>query len=140
METPDKKNCIFGYFNKGKLMGWRIDSFGHHSLESAKVYGYSPEQVKIIKDNVMHELSHSGSGFLNMLFGKEDEITQELKKVEDEKREWGEFELKVIEMPISREEWYDMLTEGEEYKKKQLLASLENVLETHKFLTITNEN
>ncbi len=140
MDIPDKKNVIFGYFNENKLVGYRCDSFGHTSLDFPKIYTYSPEQVEVIKDNVMNELSHSGSAFLNMLFGEEDEITQDLKQSEDEKREWGEFELKVINFPISREEWQEMCIPGEEYKRIAILADLNDVIETFKYKTILNEN
>jgi len=141
METPEKKkNCIFGYFNKGEYQGARCDSFGHVSKEFPKIYTYSPEQVAIIKDNVMNELSHSGSAFLNMLFGEEDELTAELKHSEDVKREWGDFEIRVIEFPISREEWVEMCVPGEEYKRNAVLDNLGEVLETHKFMTIKDEN
>jgi hypothetical protein len=140
MDIPNKKNVIFGYFVNNEFMGARSDSFGHISKQFPKIYTYSPEQVEIIKKNVKEELSHSGSGFLDLLFGKDEEITQELKASEDEKRKWGEFEIRVIEFPISREEWYDMCTPGEEYKRKGILDNLGEILEIHKFKTLTNEN
>jgi hypothetical protein len=140
METPDKKNVVFGYFVNDKLQGYRSDSFGHISKEFPKIYTYSPEQMEIIKNNVKEELSHSGSEFLDLLFGKDEEITQELKASEDQKREWGEFEIRVLEFPISREEWYDMCTPGEEYKRKGVLDNLGEVLEIFRFKTVEQEN
>lgn len=140
MET-EKQYCVFTYFNKDTFQGFRIDSFGHFSPNKAKVYTYSPEQVAIIKDNVMNELSHSGSGFLDILFGKEDELTQELKQSENIKREWGNFELRVYKW-IEPEKWYESLSEGEEWKRNQIIEEMmkNEPLETYSFKVLNYEN
>jgi len=140
METPDKQNIIFGYYVNDELQGYRQDSFGSLSMDHPKIYGYSPEQIEIIRKNVKDELSHSGSSLLDMLFGKEDEITQNLLKKEELKREWGDFEVRVMLFPVDREEWYDACTEGEEYKKAAILAKIGDVIEVMKFKTLKNEN
>jgi hypothetical protein len=140
METPEKKNCIFAYYKNNEFMGMRCDSFGTLRKDFAKVYTYSPEQVEVIKDNTKHELGMSGTAFMKLILSDEPEIVEKVNKGELEKREWGEFELRVYNW-MNRDEFYEMCTPGEEWKRNKIIEDFlkETPLEVHKFKTVLGQ-
>jgi hypothetical protein len=140
METPNKKtSCVFAYYVNNEFQGFRADSMGTRRKDFAKVYTYSPEQVAIIKDNTKHELGLSGTAFMKLILSDEPEMIEQVNKGEKEKREWGEFELRVY-LWIDREQFYEMCTPGEEWKRDKIIEEMLNAtpLEVHKFKTMEN--
>lgn len=141
------KNCVFGYFVKGELKGWRQDTFGTIGLKWAKIYSYYPEQIEIIKNNTKNTLNNGGTKIMKLLFGElngnpvniegqsldKNSIITQVQETEQEKRSWGEFELKVYEIPFGYDEF-------EEWKMLAFNNSLPEPLEVHKYLTVNNEN
>ena len=154
MEEKYKKSCVFAYFKDDEFLGFRMDTFGTLGKDWAKVYTYSPEQVEIIKKNTEQELSNGGTSFMKALFGMggtpmniegdlldKNSIIDQVSKGEQEKRQWGKFELRVLEW-CPREEFYDACYPGEEWKKNKIMEEFmkKEPLEIHKFQTIKNEN
>ncbi len=154
MDTTEEKHCVFTYFANNEFKGFRQDTFGTLGKNWAKVYGYSPEQVEIIKKNTEDELNNTGTSFMKALFGMntvpvniegqeldKNSIIDQVSKGEQEKRNWGNFELRVLEW-CSREEFYEACTPGEEWKKQQIIDKYmkESPLEVFKFKTVLNEN
>lgn len=144
----NKQKIVFGCFVNGEFKGWRQDTFGTLRTNWAKIYTYSPEQVEIIKKNTRQELTNSGTRLMKFLFGGEmnaiaidmegqplDEnvIIDQISKQEQEKRSWGNFELRVYEIPFTMDEY-------EEWKMQAFNNNLPEPIEIHKFTTITNEN
>jgi len=144
----EKQSIIFGYYVNGTLKGFRKDTFGNLSMNHPKIYIYSKEQIDAIKENVKIELSWGGSSFIKSLSNDVQLVNYEgnpvdvsgtidnLHSSEEEKRNWGEFELRVIPF-ISKE---DTFTYPEQWKIDAALASLENPLEIHKFMVPKDEN
>lgn len=140
-----KIKCVFGYFVKDEFQGWRQDTFGTMGKKWAKIYTYSPKQVEVIKENTKQDLTMSGSSFMKKLFEigtpintegqvlNKDIITKQVSSSEQEKRAWGEFELRVYEIPFGYDEY-------EEWKMDAFNNNLPEPLETHKFVTIKQEN
>lgn len=147
----ENKEIVFATYKGEELIGYRADTFGTLSLTHPKIYNYSKEQVDIILKNVKSELNHSGSNFLKSLMSRYTTVAmtttgQELSMEgvagrvltqEEELRELGEFEVRVIPFPMTREEWYG-LGEGDEWKRKSALENLSPAVEVHKFKTLTN--
>jgi len=143
----EDKKCVFATFVNGELKGFRADTFGTLSLKHPKIYGYSPSQVETIKKNVKLELNKAGTSFMKTLLGikgatpmnAEEQlldggaIIEQVEKAEDERRSWGEIELRVYEIPFGYDEY-------EEWKMEAFNNNLPEPLETHKFTTIENEN
>jgi hypothetical protein len=149
----DKQQVIFATYKDGELQGFRADSFGTLSKDYPKIYGYTPEQVQVVLDNVKSELNRAGSTFFKVLSGKNtvaistqsgeeiamDSVIDRVAKQEDKLRQLGEFEVRVIPFTEDRTSWYG-LGEGDEWKRKQILDNLPEPLEVHKFRTVDNEN
>lgn len=147
MEQP----IVFAYYVNGELMGFRADSFGSLSLKRPKIYHYTESQVDVIKNNTKNELSKSGTSFMKYLFEKNDKFTpmnmngdtlekssivSQIEKTEDEKREWGEFELRIIPFIGYEQDW----EYPEQWKIDAEIANLKSPLEVHKFTTLNFEN
>ena len=154
MEKIEEKPCVFAYFANNEFKGFRQDTFGTIGKDWAKVYTYSPSQVETIKKNTEQELNNTGTSFMKALFGMntvpmnmegdildKNSIIDQVSKGEQEKRNWGDFELRVLEW-CSRDEFYDSCTPGEEWKKQQIIDKFMKIepLEVHKFKTLVNEN
>ncbi len=153
MKKEDEQPIVFAYYVKGEFKGWRADSFGTLDKKWPKIYTYSPEQVETIKKNTQQELCKTGTSFMKALLGMPnvapmnlegqaldtEVIIDQVSKGEEEKRAWGEFELRVVPF-CSRQEWSEMSQEGEEYKKKAFLDNPQEPLEVHKFKTVNQEN
>lgn len=148
-ELEDKPNIVFGYFVNNEFKGFRLDSFGSIGKKFAKIYKYTPKQIEIIRQNTKYELSKGGGSFMKLLFNKEgytpintqsqilnkDEVILQVTKSEEEKRNWGEFEIRVLSFPYS----YDDIS-GDEWKMKTYINNLPEPLEILKFKTVTDEN
>ena len=156
METPQESiTCVFATYKDDTLIGYRCDSFGSTSKEWAKPYSYNPGQVAIVLENVKAELNHAGTKFMKTLAGMNtvgidinsgnelpmDSVVDRVLKQEDELRALEEFEVRVLVSPLGYNELYDIGV-GEEWKKQKFLDDLltAEVLETHKFSVVTNEN
>lgn len=151
-ELKDKQACIFGYYVDGILKGFRADTFGTLSMNQPKIYYYTPSQVDVIKRNTQSELSKGGTKFMKYLLdGKEfkgqamntqgqsldnQSVIEQVSKTEQEKRDWGNFEVRVFRF-IPYEEGY---TYPEKWKVEAALKSLDEPLEVLKFTTVENEN
>lgn len=146
MEQP----IVFAYYVNGELMGFRADSFGSLSMKRPKIYHYTENQVNIIKDNTKHELSKGGTSLMKFLFEKKSftpmnmegeilessSIVSQVEKMEDEKRNWGEFELRIIPFIGYEVDW----EYPEQWKIDAEIANLKEPLEIHKFTTLKDEN
>jgi hypothetical protein len=148
----DKQACIFGYYVDGILKGFRADSFGTLSLTNPKIYYYTKEQVETIRKNTQYELSNSGTKFMKYLLGGGEfkgqamstqgqaidnkSVIDQVSKTEQEKRNWGHFEVRVLPF-IPYEEGY---TYPEKWKVEAALKSLEEPLEVLQFMTVEHEN
>lgn len=151
METS--QTVAFATYKDNKLVGYRQDTFGTLGKTWFKPYSYNPEQVDTILKNVKAEMNHAGTEFMKALAGMNthaininsgDKITmssvvEKVLKQENELRELGEFEIRVLPLSIDRDTWYG-LGEGDEWRKNQILEELQSVepLEIHKFQVVSN--
>lgn len=151
-KLKDKQACIFGYYVNGELKGFRADTFGTLSMNEPKIYYYTPEQVDTIRKNTQYELSRSGTKFMKYLLGggefkgqamnmqgqklDNQNVIDQVSKTEEEKRSWGNFEVRVFPF-IPHEEEYSY---PEQWKVDAKLKSLDEPLEVLKFTTIEHEN
>jgi hypothetical protein len=150
-ETP--QTVVFGTFKGNQLIGFRCDTMGSLSKTWAKPYSYTKEQVDIIRSNVKAEMNHAGTEFMKALAGMNthaininsgdqismSSVVDRVLKQENELRELEEFEVRVLPMSVTREQWYE-LGEGDEWRKNQILEELESVepLEVYKFKVTSN--
>ena len=141
-DLKDKPSIVFGYFVDDVFKGFRADSFGTLSLKQPKIYKYSKKQIETIKKNTQYELSKQGTSFFKMLFKKgftpvntqneileKDIVIQKVSDSENEKKAWGEFEVRVLSFPY---EYEDI----EDWKMEAFVKNLPESLETLKFKSL----
>jgi hypothetical protein len=147
----ENQQIVFAYYYKGEFKGFRADTFNTISTRYPKVYTYSPEQVRIVMDNVLESCNNTGKSFFTNLSkltptvitaeGAETDINtviDHVSKTELTFREWGEFEVRVH--PFSNAEEFFNIEKSEEWKLDKLLSELQPALETRKFKIVQNEN
>src|SRR5688572_11482735 len=120
-DIKDKPKIVFGYFVNEEFKGFRGDSWGNLSITHPKIYRYTKSQLETIRRNTKYELSKQGTIFFKELFNKgftpintesqileKNKIIEGISKTEQEKRDWGQFDIKVFEFPYDYddlEEW-----------------------------------
>lgn len=56
MKIDKRKRVCFAYYSGNKFLGWYSDSFGTVTKNSPKIYGYSKEQIAVIRKNLSSKL------------------------------------------------------------------------------------
>lgn len=152
MEEEIRK-CIFGIYKDDILIGHRTDTFGSLSKTWAKVYGYTQSQVEIIRKNVKAETNYAGTGLMKVLAGMNNvavnastgesvamsSAVNQVFRQEGALRELEKFELRVYELPVTQEEWYE-IDSTEQWKRDKILSNLGEPLEVFKYEILKDEN
>lgn len=161
-----KKSICFAHYKKDEegndvLLGYRQDTFGTLGKEWAKIYGYSPEQVRIITDSINYTLGEPKPSFFEALKkqgaavvmgGTIDGAIAHEKKIYEDAQDAGAFEVRVLECPgypterefnIGTAEWEEktVWTYPKEAMKEWLANPSEHVtLETYYFSKVGKLN
>lgn len=139
------QSIVFAFWVKDELKGFRADTFNTITKDWAKIYTYSPNQVRIVLDGVKSACNRDGTQFMKKLMNLENVYfanadpnvaVDQISESENELRGWGEFEVRVHPF-LDRDETGSY---PEKWKIQAAIASLEDAIEVHKFKVVDNEN
>jgi hypothetical protein len=139
------QSIVFAFWVNSELKGFRADTFNTITQDRAKIYTYTPQQVKIVLDGVRSACNRDGTRFMkklmnisnvNFVNADPNDAVDQISSSENTLREWREFEVRVHPF-LDKDETGSY---PERWKIQAAIASLEDAIEVHKFMIVDNEN